>query len=662
MPSIQQTRLAAALIGFCAGQPAFAEPDPSFGDLSLTRLEQRSAEIDSKLETLAHFSMRTGIGTVGFRSVPHTGSQNTEWVEIDLQGEFTVDQVVLVPVIWRDTKNGFRADGFPKAIKLIAGTDLDKSGKLIASYGSPNNLLPRIAPLVVPIQETKVSWLRLEATELSPRAWDGKFIFQLDEILIFSGQENVALNKPVSVSSNDELEGPSRRKENLVDGSMPYLMDAADGDQSIAFFSSGDLGERPTLLIDLGSVQPVNRIHLHTMELSDTIPQASPPGLGLPRRLVVEGAIQPDFSNPVFLTEYVNRSIYDGEPIIMRSFPETDCRYVRFIAIEPYIHTEKGQSESRIGFAEIEIFSKGNNVALGRPTTGNSKLTFPNRYYSALTDGHNLYGKILSIRDWMNELARRHELEKEKPLVSDELNRRYARQKVHLTWLAWLAGILAVGIIFTILLERIIRLRQVERIRERLAADLHDELGADLHTIGLLSDLAEAAKDNQEELSMLHQRIRRVTEETGLAVRHCSNMLQVNGSSTNIKADLHRTSRRIMAKLENDILIEGENHLNQLKPRTRFDLLLFYKECLINISRHSGATRFWTRLTADEKEIDLTVTDNGCGIVTNENREIPFSLKRRARLLGAKLAVYRPNSGGTCINLKLKTRSWKKSK
>ena len=117
-----------------------------------------------------------------------------------------------------------------------------------------------------------------------------------------------------------------------------------------------------------------------------------------------------------------------------------------------------------------------------------------------------------------------------------------------------------------------------------------------------------------------------------------------------------------MAKLENEISIEGEEDLNKLKPRTRFDLVLFYNECLVNISRHSGATKFRTQLTADPKNILLSVWDNGRGLSGSKVNEIPKSLKRRARLLGAKVGVVSPDSGGTCINLQLRTRKWGRRK
>ena len=640
---------------------AFAE---DIHDLPLSSLEARLASIDSELKELASYSLRTGIGAVGFRSNPHTESKNTEWIQIDMEEVHTIDQIVLVPVIWRDTKSGFRADGFPLEFKILAGTSQNDSGQVIAQYGETNQLIPRIAPLLIPCPRIKASWIRLEATQLSARAWDEKFLLQLDEILIFSDQENLALRKPVTTSSSGEPARGARDKRYLVDGFVPYLMDAFMGEQSIAFFSSYEKNAKPEFIIDLGEVYPLNRLHLHTTELSDTIPQPSPPGLAIPKKMKIEGATKRDFSDAKELVEYQPQTIFDSGPIIMRRFPETNARYIRIFIEEPYQFDNGVLKENLVGFAEIELFSDGKNVALGKSVEADrsSILNTYARTLTALTDGHNLYGQILPLKDWLGELAKRHDLEVERPLIVAELNDRYLQQKVNLDRLKWLAVLLAISIVVIVLMDRIFRMRQVAGIKERLAADLHDELGADLHTIGLLSDLAEDARNSPEELSMLHQRIRRVTEQTGTAVRHCTNMLEANGYNTNVADTIRRASRRIMAKLENEISIEGEEDLNKLKPRTRFDLVLFYNECLVNISRHSGATKFRTQLTADPKNILLSVWDNGRGLSGSKVNEIPKSLKRRARLLGAKVGVVSPDSGGTCINLQLRTRKWGRRK
>jgi hypothetical protein len=616
--------------------------------LSLTQIEQRRADIDSELAQLADYSLRSGVGSVGYRSSDHPDPNCLEWVQIDLPPYTEIDQIALVPAIWRDTKAGFRADGFPLKFRVLAGTDT--TIHTIASFDENDRLLPRIAPLVIRCPKILASWVRVEADVLSPRAFDGRYNLELAEILIFSGERDVALHQPVQTSSQSFKKTQARKRAFLVDGFVPYQMDSAQGKQNIALTGKIAISDHSSLTIDLGSTHPLDRINLHSVDLGNTIPQSSPTDDGLPLDLIIEGANQADFSEPRRLAQYRINSIFDAGPIIMLNFPETACRYVRVTGPEPYIFTLEDQPGARIGFSEIEVFSKDRNVALHKPVTSNFKTLIQS--YSTLTDGRNPYGDILPIRKWFDELARRHTLETERPLVSAELTRRYTRQKTNLRWVGWLAVLLAASGGLTIVIDRMIRMRDIGRIKERFAGDLHDEIGANLHTIGLLSDLAESTKDNDSEKNRLHQRIREVTERTGKAVRHCTDMLEANEIDTNLIAEMHRAAQRIMAKLPHKISIEGEEFLDQFKPRTKADLFLFYKECLINISRHSGATEFSSRLTGNPKGVVLTICDNGRGM----QGSTPKSLKRRAHLLGASISITAPPEGGSCITLRLRRR------
>ena len=616
---------------------------------SIAQLEQRLVAIDSELKQLARTSLRGGIGGIGYRSMWHETADQTEWVEIELGHEFLIDEIVLTPVLWRDSVKGFQADAFPEAFRIIAGTKNSPDGTVVADFQSHDHLLPRIAPLVIPANGITASWVRIEATRLSARNYDKRFLFQLSEVLVFSGADNVALRSPVTASSTHPGGGPETDwgKRHLTDGHMPYLMDAAQGERSRAYLSTHT--EQQILQIDLQEEYEISRIHLHMPDPGSTVPQSFYGNRGLPQLLLIEGATQPDFSDATILLRSRQRNIYSIGPIMMWSIPKTNCRYVR-------IRDAATNPSVIIGFAEIELFSKGQNVALGKPITARPppKRNNPNRRVNALNDGRNLYGSILPTRKWVKQLARRHDLETKRPLVATELSRLYTIQQIHLRLMQWLAMILTAGVIIIIMVDRHIRLRQAIRIKERFAADLHDELGANIHTTGLLVDLAKGATDNPNKLHNLLERATLYTDRSAKAARYCTNMLEAKNFCENIEEEMTRTTNRLLADLDSSLSFEGEEFLIELNPRKRIDLFLFYKECLTNIIRHSSATKASARLVANKKTINLTITDNGIGLTSGT----PPSLKRRARLLGARIRVNTQETGGTCINLELRTRSW----
>lgn len=630
-----------------------AELPKDLSQLSLSQLEAYAIEIDTELNELAHFSLRSGVGSIGYRSNAYPNPEHTEWIQIHLDRTSFIDRIVIVPSIWRDSKSGFVADGFPDTFRIMAGAEGDAAGREIAFYGEKDQLLPHIAPLVIPCQ-TEASWIRLEATRLTPRHFDGKYNLELAEIMIFNGSDNIALKQRVTVSSTGTSEAGARKRAYVVDGFVPYLMDSGKGTQSIPFIGLSEPDEHPSLVLDLGAMYPINRIHLHSVDFNDTVPQTSPSGYAMPHKLVIEGANSEDFADAKTLITYERNSIYDTGPIIMRRFETRSCRYIRFTASEPYFFNEDQDNKSRMGFAEIEIFSNGHNVALGK-LFKSKEMIYPQRFLETLTDGSNLFGRILSIRQWMEELARRHDLNEERPIVAEEIKNRYTRQKDLLQIFIVLTFLFGAGIAFIILIERIRRIRQATQTKERFAADLHDELGANLHTIGLLSDLSKEMIDQPKELAKLLDRVRTYTQRSSIAARHCTNMLEAKGICEDLVDEMKRCSRQLLSDLDYEITFSGEHIVKALTARKRIDIFLFFKESLINILRHSGATQVCIHLTAEPKKICLTIRDNGHGI-DSEKDQVPASTRRRTRLLRGKVSAEHPEGGGTQITLTVKKR------
>jgi len=446
-----------------------------------------------------------------------------------------------------------------------------------------------------------------------------------------------------------------------LDVFLPYFMDALHGEGSPARAFTIKPGQKnPTFTIDLGASFPVNQINLHALELGHTVPVPVYEGYAIPQLLRVSGANKPDFSDEALLFDYVRESIYDAGPVIRRSFPETSCRYVRITAIEFESDNIFGKKTQRIGFTEIEILSNSQNIALDRPVTANSSILRTAGIINKMTDGSNVYGKIMPMRDWMNQLARRHDLESERPRVMSELALRYAKQKANLKRATWLIALLLAGSVILALIDKVLRQRAIFKTRERIAANLHDELSANLHAIALLGDSAKKvvdqniATENCPELIEIIDEVRELTEETGSAARFCTNMLEADGLYQNLIEEMKRTAERLLADLDHTFSVSHEEKLQQLKPRRRIDLILFYKESLTNVIRHSGASTVTTQLTADKGEITLCISDNGIGT----QGEVPFSLKRRAHLLGGSLTAEALTDGGTKVALRFRPRRW----
>ncbi|OVE76402.1 hypothetical protein BVX97_01040 [bacterium E08(2017)] len=639
---------------FLSVQEIRGQDDAWLKKKTVSELEQRLKEIDTELEQLASYHMRTDIGSTGYESESHKQSNVTEWIRIELGEEAPIDQVVLVPTIRRNRESKLQAEGFPLEFRILAGTA--NTTNIVSTFKEEDPLLPRIAPLVVSFKPVNASWIGIEATVLSKRYWSSKHALQFSEVMVFSGAENVAHGKPVSARSGEYRYNP-RHERFLVDGFVPYIIDSAIETTGMPLrFRTQDKYLKVSFTVDLQKPLPVNQINIHSSAKADLIPGDIPNDFGIPIRFRVLGSARPDFNDAVILFEFHRKSAYESGPVIIRRFPQATCQYVRLDILE----LAKDEFAKRGGFAciieEFEILSHGKNVAAGKPTTITGwNPSRPPLAPRPLTDECNYYGKILPVKVWMNQLARRHELEAERPLVAADLNRRYARQKRILSIMSWLAVLLGSSTFFIILLSRSMRQRAVFQTREQIAANLHDELGANLHAIRLFSALAKDKLNSEEgnaecsKLVDVVDQINTLTEHAANTTRFCTNMLEAAELYENLPDEIRRTAQRLLADLKYDITMQGEDMLRKLQSSRRVGLLLFYKECLANIIRHSGATEVQTDLTVNGKKICLTVLDNGKGV-----EEPPPSLKRRARLLKAQLSVESSPDSGSKITLILK--------
>jgi signal transduction histidine kinase len=635
---------------------AWASPaNEELKNQSTAQIEARLAEIDTELAQLPQFTPRSGAGNIGWISTPARDPSHSEWVEVELPTNSLIDQIILVPILWNDADTGPQADGLPAEFEVIAGNEGDTEGTVLARFSPEDQFLPRVAPMIIRFPSMQASWVKVRATQLSACARNGKYVFSLAEVMVFDGAQNVAQQQPVRTSSV-VARGliPSIYKDSLTDGFTPFLMNTP-GVQSNPFLARFPEDVPFSFIIDLGASYPIDAIRFHSVDVGEHFPNIYQLNYGIPQHLLIEGAEQADFSDAQQLLEYQPKSIYDAGPIIARNVPQSICRYIRLTVPLPYKELEVSASKRCVvGMAELEVISQGKNVAQGKT------IRFPPApqrmfmsHQQSITDGHNHFGTILPVKEWMEQLTRRHDLERERPLIAAELNQRYERQQVNLHRMIWVAALLTVCIVGSILIGRVLRQRAVLELRERITADLHDELSANLHGIGLLSDMAKDKITEQNTLNDILDRIRQLTERSGHAARHCGNLLEAQNLCDDLLEEMRRTSARLLADTNHEIHIKGEDAIARLSPHQRIGLFLFYKECLTNTIRHSNATQITTRLEADGKGLQMIISDQGQGTT-----EIPPSLQRRAKLLRATLQVEVPPAGGTQITLRLRSPIW----
>lgn len=212
-------------------------------------------------------------------------------------------------------------------------------------------------------------------------------------------------------------------------------------------------------------------------------------------------------------------------------------------------------------------------------------------------------------------------------------------------------------------LEQVERQRAIERDRTRIAKDIHDDLGAGLTHIALLSELAR--RDSPQELpnhvaqiSEMARELTRNMDEIVWAVDPQNDTLDSLVTYVSKFAQEFLSVASIRCRLD----VPAELPPYVLPAEVRHNLFLAIKEALNNVVKHAQASEVWLRIEVRPLAFTLVLEDNGCGLsATKQNsaaRKDRISsghglanMERRLRIAGGHCVVTSPDNQGTRVEM-----------
>ena len=208
------------------------------------------------------------------------------------------------------------------------------------------------------------------------------------------------------------------------------------------------------------------------------------------------------------------------------------------------------------------------------------------------------------------------------------------------------------------------RIAELESVRMRIATDLHDDIGASLTQIAVLSEVARTQSNSGNGNSSAP--LIKISAVTNELVETMSDIVWSINPAKDHLSDLTQRMRRFASDVlsSKDIAIQfrvpDESDKITIKASLRRELFLIFKESVNNIAKHSGATRVEIDLKASAVELELTISDNGKGFVDGEEdggdggNGLP-SMKTRAEAVNGSLQIITAPNAGTriCVLLPL---------
>jgi signal transduction histidine kinase len=204
---------------------------------------------------------------------------------------------------------------------------------------------------------------------------------------------------------------------------------------------------------------------------------------------------------------------------------------------------------------------------------------------------------------------------------------------------------------------RVARLVEIERVRTRIATDLHDDIGSNL---SLIAGLSRFLRDQIGERDPgAGERLSVIAQASSRSVEAMSDIIWAVNPRKDHLSDLSQRMRRFASEaftardIEFSFTAPDLGRHTRVDAETRREVFLIFKEAVNNAVRHSACANAGVTLEVDHGKLVLKVSDDGKGFdqQTAEYGNGLMSIKARAEKLGGRLEIISAAGQGATVML-----------
>jgi PAS domain S-box-containing protein len=200
-------------------------------------------------------------------------------------------------------------------------------------------------------------------------------------------------------------------------------------------------------------------------------------------------------------------------------------------------------------------------------------------------------------------------------------------------------------------------LQTLEAERQRVARELHDDVGQAVATVGVLLHAFErtegaVTEEMRPALAAIHASVRQITESVARIVRdyHPAELLGLGLEET-----LRTYVRQLAHRHKLALRLSTVPLAGLLAPETELHVYRIVQGALTNVARHAGARRLTVRVARRRQHLVVTIRDDGRGFSPARARAHDtlglVAMRERAELSGAELTIRAAPGRGTELRL-----------
>ncbi|HMZ89759.1 MAG TPA: two-component regulator propeller domain-containing protein [Chitinophagales bacterium] len=228
------------------------------------------------------------------------------------------------------------------------------------------------------------------------------------------------------------------------------------------------------------------------------------------------------------------------------------------------------------------------------------------------------------------------------------------------TWWFYLLCTLSIlGIGWAVVRYRELQLKRVLLMRNKIANDLHDDVGSALSTINIFGEVAAKKSADNPELRSIIDKITDISTEMQENMTNIVWSLQPrNDNFDQMMLRIKSYALEHLAIQQIDVHFSIDERLSGLKiaANKRKEMFLIYKEALNNILKYASATTVHISFKRNGADVVMEITDNGKGFDPEELHagNGMFTMRERAALIDGQLHIRSASGKGTSVILQCK--------
>lgn len=189
-------------------------------------------------------------------------------------------------------------------------------------------------------------------------------------------------------------------------------------------------------------------------------------------------------------------------------------------------------------------------------------------------------------------------------------------------WFRGLLSILVLGIVVSLYKYRVAKLLEIERMRLRIASDLHDDIGGSLASIALTSDDIQSGTELTTSKKRQLAEISKTARKTAESLRDMVWVLSPScDTADSLVLKLKDEASLMLQFIEYSFAFDEQQKEVILDMDLRHNVILIFKEALHNVVKHSKATFVSIEVEVRRNELGLRIHDNGIGFDRSVKRK-----------------------------------------